>query len=160
MRGLCSILVGLENPSCCRVSCAGSPCCTIIGPLASSKGPEHIRSSCVSPCGGWIAYSIASRFYLHRVQLVSDQISINRVSGISMVWGELWVFSQLATFPDSLWWAQPLASILVCFLQGSQDSQAERLSPPPPFFRRLHQPFSGIGSGLRACAFALAVRDL
>ncbi|XP_015666899.1 U3 small nucleolar RNA-associated protein 4 homolog [Protobothrops mucrosquamatus] len=44
-----------------------------------AKGPEHIRSSCVSPCGGWISYSIASRFYLHRVQLVSDHISINRV---------------------------------------------------------------------------------
>ncbi|XP_039186789.1 U3 small nucleolar RNA-associated protein 4 homolog [Crotalus tigris] len=44
-----------------------------------AKGPEHIRSSCISPCGGWITYSIASRFYLHRVQLVSDHISINRV---------------------------------------------------------------------------------
>ncbi|XP_010214912.1 PREDICTED: cirhin [Tinamus guttatus] len=31
-----------------------------------SKGPEHIYCSCVSPCGGWIAYSTASRFHLYR----------------------------------------------------------------------------------------------
>ncbi|KAJ7312190.1 hypothetical protein JRQ81_006554 [Phrynocephalus forsythii] len=33
-----------------------------------AKGPEHISASCVSPCGTWIAYSTASRFYLHRLQ--------------------------------------------------------------------------------------------
>ncbi|XP_063168846.1 U3 small nucleolar RNA-associated protein 4 homolog isoform X2 [Candoia aspera] len=44
-----------------------------------AKGPEHIRSSCVSPCGSWIAYSTATRFYLHQVQLVGDLVSINRV---------------------------------------------------------------------------------
>ncbi|KAM6430021.1 U3 small nucleolar RNA-associated protein 4 homolog isoform 2-T2 [Liasis olivaceus] len=44
-----------------------------------AKGPEHIRSSCVSPCGSWIAYSTATRFYLHQVQLTGEQVSINRV---------------------------------------------------------------------------------
>uniref|UniRef100_A0A8C5WRM0 UTP4 small subunit processome component n=1 Tax=Laticauda laticaudata TaxID=8630 RepID=A0A8C5WRM0_LATLA len=44
-----------------------------------AKGPEHIRTSCLSPCGGWIAYSTTGRFFLHQVQLVSDHVSINRV---------------------------------------------------------------------------------
>ncbi|XP_042336585.1 U3 small nucleolar RNA-associated protein 4 homolog isoform X2 [Sceloporus undulatus] len=44
-----------------------------------AKGPDHIGSSCVSPCGTWIAYSTASKFCLHRVLLSGDQISIKRV---------------------------------------------------------------------------------
>ncbi|XP_062997525.1 U3 small nucleolar RNA-associated protein 4 homolog [Elgaria multicarinata webbii] len=44
-----------------------------------AKGPEHISSSCVSPCGSWIAYATASRFFLHRVQLDGDHIAIKRV---------------------------------------------------------------------------------
>uniref|UniRef100_A0A670INP7 UTP4 small subunit processome component n=1 Tax=Podarcis muralis TaxID=64176 RepID=A0A670INP7_PODMU len=43
-----------------------------------AKDPEHIASSCVSPCGSWIAYSTTSRFYLHQVQLSSDHIAIKR----------------------------------------------------------------------------------
>ncbi|XP_066493111.1 U3 small nucleolar RNA-associated protein 4 homolog isoform X2 [Tiliqua scincoides] len=44
-----------------------------------AKGPEHIGSSCISPCGGWIAYSTASRFYLHQVQLSGEQVAIKKV---------------------------------------------------------------------------------
>ncbi|KAH0619730.1 hypothetical protein JD844_000674 [Phrynosoma platyrhinos] len=47
--------------------------------VAASEGPDHIGSSCVSPCGTWIAYSTTSKFYLHRVQFSGDQISIKRV---------------------------------------------------------------------------------
>ncbi|XP_061450697.1 U3 small nucleolar RNA-associated protein 4 homolog [Rhineura floridana] len=47
-----------------------------------TKGPEHIASSCVSPCGAWIAYSTASRFYLHRVQLSNNHIAIKKVPQI------------------------------------------------------------------------------
>ncbi|XP_034973722.2 U3 small nucleolar RNA-associated protein 4 homolog [Zootoca vivipara] len=47
-----------------------------------AKDPEHIASSCVSPCGSWIAYSTTSRFYLHQVQLSSDHIAIKRVAKI------------------------------------------------------------------------------
>ncbi|NWU73673.1 UTP4 protein, partial [Pterocles burchelli] len=44
-----------------------------------SKGPEHIYCSCVSPCGGWVAYSTASRFHLYRLQYEGDGISIKKV---------------------------------------------------------------------------------
>ncbi|KAJ6652485.1 hypothetical protein lerEdw1_011455 [Lerista edwardsae] len=44
-----------------------------------AKGPEHIGSSCLSPCGGWIAYSSVSRFCLHQVQLSGEQVAIRRV---------------------------------------------------------------------------------
>ncbi|XP_070617832.1 LOW QUALITY PROTEIN: U3 small nucleolar RNA-associated protein 4 homolog [Erythrolamprus reginae] len=52
-----------------------------------AKGPEHIRSSCLSPCGAWIVYSTASRFCLHRVQLDNDHISISRVRKIPRLKG-------------------------------------------------------------------------
>uniref|UniRef100_A0ABM5ETN1 U3 small nucleolar RNA-associated protein 4 homolog n=1 Tax=Pogona vitticeps TaxID=103695 RepID=A0ABM5ETN1_9SAUR len=44
-----------------------------------AKGPEHISSSGVSPCGSWITYSTASRFCLHRLQFNGDQIALKRV---------------------------------------------------------------------------------
>ncbi|XP_054856192.1 U3 small nucleolar RNA-associated protein 4 homolog [Eublepharis macularius] len=44
-----------------------------------NKGPEHISSSCISPCGGWIAYSTASRLCLYRVQLTGEQVALQRV---------------------------------------------------------------------------------
>uniref|UniRef100_A0A8D0GKV0 UTP4 small subunit processome component n=1 Tax=Sphenodon punctatus TaxID=8508 RepID=A0A8D0GKV0_SPHPU len=42
-----------------------------------TKGPEHICCSCISPCGSWIAYSTASKLYLHRVQ--HNNVGIKRV---------------------------------------------------------------------------------
>ncbi|XP_025895402.1 U3 small nucleolar RNA-associated protein 4 homolog [Nothoprocta perdicaria] len=47
-----------------------------------SKGPEHIYCSCVSPCGGWIAYSTASRFHLYRVRYKGDGVSIEKVPNV------------------------------------------------------------------------------
>ncbi|ELW50370.1 Cirhin [Tupaia chinensis] len=43
-------------------------------------GPENIICSCVSPCGSWIAYSTASRFFLYRLNYERDNISLRRVS--------------------------------------------------------------------------------
>lgn len=50
--------------------------------VASSncQGPENISCSCVSPCGSWIAYSTASRFFLYRVKYERGNISLQRVS--------------------------------------------------------------------------------
>nr|XP_042133570.1 U3 small nucleolar RNA-associated protein 4 homolog isoform X3 [Peromyscus maniculatus bairdii] len=45
-----------------------------------TKGPENIICSCVSPCGSWIAYSTASRFFLYRLKYERDNISLQRVS--------------------------------------------------------------------------------
>ncbi|XP_036202071.1 U3 small nucleolar RNA-associated protein 4 homolog isoform X12 [Myotis myotis] len=45
-----------------------------------TKGPENIICSCVSPCGSWIAYSTASRFFLCRLNYEHDNISLHRVS--------------------------------------------------------------------------------
>ncbi|XP_062817577.1 U3 small nucleolar RNA-associated protein 4 homolog [Anolis carolinensis] len=47
-----------------------------------AKGPEHIGSSCLSPCGGWIAYSSASRFCLHRVRIENGQVVLQRVPNV------------------------------------------------------------------------------
>uniref|UniRef100_A0A5F8GIR0 U3 small nucleolar RNA-associated protein 4 homolog n=1 Tax=Monodelphis domestica TaxID=13616 RepID=A0A5F8GIR0_MONDO len=44
------------------------------------KGPENICCSCISPCGSWIAYSTASRFYLYRMNYENNSVSIKRVS--------------------------------------------------------------------------------
>ncbi|XP_019391618.1 PREDICTED: U3 small nucleolar RNA-associated protein 4 homolog [Crocodylus porosus] len=45
-----------------------------------SKGPDHICCSCISPCGGWIAYATASRLHLHRLQLENGSVvAIQRV---------------------------------------------------------------------------------
>lgn len=45
-----------------------------------TKGPENIICSCISPCGGWIACSTASRFFLYRLNYEHDNISLQRVS--------------------------------------------------------------------------------
>nr|KAF6319009.1 UTP4 small subunit processome component [Pipistrellus kuhlii] len=45
-----------------------------------TKGPENIICSCVSPCGSWIAYSTASRFFLRRLNYEHDNLSLHRVS--------------------------------------------------------------------------------
>ncbi|KAM5208076.1 U3 small nucleolar RNA-associated protein 4 homolog isoform 4-T4 [Hipposideros larvatus] len=45
-----------------------------------TKGPENIICSCISPCGSWIAYSTASRFFLYRLNYEHDSISLQRVS--------------------------------------------------------------------------------
>ncbi|XP_008565211.1 PREDICTED: cirhin isoform X3 [Galeopterus variegatus] len=45
-----------------------------------TKGPENIICSCISPCGSWIAYSTASRFFLYRLNYEHDNISLKRVS--------------------------------------------------------------------------------
>uniref|UniRef100_H0XF86 UTP4 small subunit processome component n=1 Tax=Otolemur garnettii TaxID=30611 RepID=H0XF86_OTOGA len=45
-----------------------------------TKGPENIICSCISPCGSWIAYSTASRFFLCRLNYDQDNISLKRVS--------------------------------------------------------------------------------
>lgn len=45
-----------------------------------TKGPENIICSCVSPCGSWIAYYTASRFFLYRLKYERDNISLQRVS--------------------------------------------------------------------------------
>ncbi|KAL2762227.1 U3 small nucleolar RNA-associated protein 4-like protein isoform 2, partial [Daubentonia madagascariensis] len=45
-----------------------------------TKGPENIICSCISPCGSWIAYSTASRFFLCRLNYEHDNISLKRVS--------------------------------------------------------------------------------
>ncbi|KAF5919556.1 hypothetical protein HPG69_000155 [Diceros bicornis minor] len=45
-----------------------------------TKGPENIICSCISPCGSWIAYSTASRFFLYRLNYEHDNISLQRVS--------------------------------------------------------------------------------
>nr|XP_056718392.1 U3 small nucleolar RNA-associated protein 4 homolog [Euleptes europaea] len=50
-----------------------------------SKGPEHIRSSCVSPCGTWIAYSTASRLCLYRSQLAGEHLALQRVPKVPKV---------------------------------------------------------------------------
>uniref|UniRef100_A0A2K5E7B9 U3 small nucleolar RNA-associated protein 4 homolog n=1 Tax=Aotus nancymaae TaxID=37293 RepID=A0A2K5E7B9_AOTNA len=42
--------------------------------------PENIICSCISPCGSWIAYSTASRFFLYRLNYEHDNISLKRVS--------------------------------------------------------------------------------
>uniref|UniRef100_A0A8D2KVV6 UTP4 small subunit processome component n=2 Tax=Varanus komodoensis TaxID=61221 RepID=A0A8D2KVV6_VARKO len=52
-----------------------------------AKGPEHISSSCVSPCGSWVAYSTASRLYLHRVQLEGDHVAIKKVPKVPALAG-------------------------------------------------------------------------
>ncbi|NWI56743.1 UTP4 protein, partial [Calyptomena viridis] len=44
-----------------------------------SKGPEHIYSSCVSPCGTWLGYSTASRLHLYRVCCDDDGVSLRKV---------------------------------------------------------------------------------
>ncbi|XP_032140169.1 U3 small nucleolar RNA-associated protein 4 homolog isoform X2 [Sapajus apella] len=45
-----------------------------------TKGPENIICSCISPCGSWIAYSTASRFFLYRLNYEHDNINLKRVS--------------------------------------------------------------------------------
>nr|KAF6408394.1 UTP4 small subunit processome component [Molossus molossus] len=45
-----------------------------------TKGPENIICSCISPCGSWIAYSTASRFFLCQLNYEHDNISLQRVS--------------------------------------------------------------------------------
>ncbi|XP_035137708.1 U3 small nucleolar RNA-associated protein 4 homolog isoform X3 [Callithrix jacchus] len=45
-----------------------------------TKGPENIICSCISPCGSWIAYSTASRFFLYRLNYEHDNLSLKRVS--------------------------------------------------------------------------------
>ncbi|XP_020138318.2 U3 small nucleolar RNA-associated protein 4 homolog isoform X2 [Microcebus murinus] len=45
-----------------------------------TKGPENIICSSISPCGSWIAYSTASRFFLCRLNYEHDNISLKRVS--------------------------------------------------------------------------------
>lgn len=45
-----------------------------------TKGPENIICSSISPCGGWIACSTASRFFLYRLNYEHDDISLQRVS--------------------------------------------------------------------------------
>ncbi|XP_067392855.1 U3 small nucleolar RNA-associated protein 4 homolog [Emydura macquarii macquarii] len=52
-----------------------------------SKGPEHISCSCISPCGSWLAYSMASRFHLHRVRYEKDCVSIERVTKVPKLLG-------------------------------------------------------------------------
>ncbi|XP_053126642.1 U3 small nucleolar RNA-associated protein 4 homolog [Hemicordylus capensis] len=47
-----------------------------------AKGPEHIGSSCISPCGSWVAYSTASRLCLHRLELSGEQVSLKRVPNV------------------------------------------------------------------------------
>ena len=44
------------------------------------QGPENIICSCIPPCGSWIAYSTASRFFLCRLHYEHDNISLQRVS--------------------------------------------------------------------------------
>lgn len=53
---------------------------TFILILKHYQGPENIICSCISPCGGWIAYSTASRFFLYRLNYENDTISLQRVS--------------------------------------------------------------------------------
>ncbi|XP_075393503.1 U3 small nucleolar RNA-associated protein 4 homolog [Tenrec ecaudatus] len=44
-----------------------------------TKGPENIICSSVSPCGNWMAYSTASRFFLYRLSYEHDSVSLQRV---------------------------------------------------------------------------------
>ncbi|XP_035137710.1 U3 small nucleolar RNA-associated protein 4 homolog isoform X8 [Callithrix jacchus] len=48
--------------------------------IAVANGPENIICSCISPCGSWIAYSTASRFFLYRLNYEHDNLSLKRVS--------------------------------------------------------------------------------
>ncbi|XP_032140172.1 U3 small nucleolar RNA-associated protein 4 homolog isoform X5 [Sapajus apella] len=48
--------------------------------IAVANGPENIICSCISPCGSWIAYSTASRFFLYRLNYEHDNINLKRVS--------------------------------------------------------------------------------
>ncbi|XP_060110076.1 U3 small nucleolar RNA-associated protein 4 homolog [Heteronotia binoei] len=50
-----------------------------------NKGPEHIRSSCVSAYGTWIAYSTASRLCLYRAQLSGEHFALQRVPKVPKV---------------------------------------------------------------------------
>ncbi|XP_048371692.1 U3 small nucleolar RNA-associated protein 4 homolog [Sphaerodactylus townsendi] len=50
-----------------------------------NKGPEHLRSSCISPCGTWIAYSTASRLCLYRVQLAGERLALQKIPKLPKV---------------------------------------------------------------------------
>ncbi|XP_077167007.1 U3 small nucleolar RNA-associated protein 4 homolog [Paroedura picta] len=68
--------------------------------LLKNKGPEHIRSSCISACGSWIAYSTASRLCLYRIQLAGEHVALQRVPKVPKVAGGA---HQLLFSLDSTW---------------------------------------------------------
>ncbi|KAG8521787.1 U3 small nucleolar RNA-associated protein 4 [Galemys pyrenaicus] len=69
-----------------------------------TKGPENIICSCISPCGSWIAYSTASRFFLYRLNYERDNISLQRVSDAT-VSRTVESMCLLAVSPDGNWLA-------------------------------------------------------
>jgi hypothetical protein len=73
----CLIGGGCSETTRCCLECIGF--LTRVAPSVC-QGPENIICSCVSPCGSWIAYSTASRFFLYRLKYERDNISLQRVS--------------------------------------------------------------------------------
>ncbi|XP_041852001.1 U3 small nucleolar RNA-associated protein 4 homolog [Melanotaenia boesemani] len=62
------------------------------------KGEDHICCSALSPCGGWLVYSTVSSVRLYKLQLSSNNVSINRVSKLPKELGSVY---QLCFSSDS-----------------------------------------------------------
>ncbi|MEQ2266498.1 hypothetical protein XENORESO_007567 [Xenotaenia resolanae] len=83
------------------------------------KGEDHICCSTLSPCGSWLAYSTVSSVRLYRLQLSSNNISIQKVSKLPK---ELRSVHQLCFSSDSsrLFASSSLSSVIVVALDQTE----------------------------------------
>ncbi|MEQ2233507.1 hypothetical protein ILYODFUR_022547, partial [Ilyodon furcidens] len=83
------------------------------------KGEDHICCSTLSPCGSWLAYSTVSSVRLYRLQLSSNNISIQKVSKLPK---ELHSVHQLCFSSDSsrLFASSSLSSVIVVALDQTE----------------------------------------
>ncbi|XP_013871116.1 U3 small nucleolar RNA-associated protein 4 homolog [Austrofundulus limnaeus] len=90
------------------------------------KGQDHICCSALSPCGGWLAYSTVSAVRLYRLQLNTNNISINKVSKLPK---ELQSVHQLCFSCDSskLFASSSLSSVVVVGLSQLECKHLETL---------------------------------
>ncbi|XP_038126152.1 U3 small nucleolar RNA-associated protein 4 homolog [Cyprinodon tularosa] len=83
------------------------------------KGEDHICCSTLSPCGGWLAYSTICSVHLYRLQLSSNNISIQKVSKLPR---ELRSVHQLCFSSDSsrLFASSILSSVVMVTLDQTE----------------------------------------